>query len=108
MIKEFRDFLTKGNVVDLAVAVIIGGAFGAIINSFVNDLVMPLIGILLGGLDFSSLSLQVGNAVILYGNFIQAIVNFLIIGFVLFLVVKSYNQLSSDEEETHPRPPTFA
>ena len=87
MIKEFRDFLTKGNVIDLAVAVIIGGAFGAIINSFVNDLLMPLIGILLGGLDFTSLSIQVGNAVLLYGNFIQAIVNFLIIGVGFFLVV---------------------
>lgn len=104
MIKEFRDFLKQGNVVDLAVAVIIGGAFGAIINSLVNDLLMPLIGVILGGLDFSGLSLQIGEAAIQYGNFIQAIVNFLIIGFVLFLVVKSYNQLSR-KEETPPAPP---
>jgi len=99
MIKEFRDFLNKGNVIDLAVAVIIGGAFGAIINSLVNDIIMPLIGILLGGLDFSLLTITVGDAVVAYGLFLQAIVNFVVIAFVIFLVVRSYNRMRKEEEE---------
>jgi len=105
MLKEFRDFINRGNVVDLAVAVIIGGAFGAIITSLVNDIIMPLIGVILGGLDFSSLSIQVGEAQILYGSFIQAIVYFLIIAFVLFLAVRGYNKLQKEEEEQAPPPP---
>ena len=79
MFKEFREFILRGNVVDLAVAVIIGGAFGAIVTSLTNDIIMPLIGVLLGGIDFSSLTIQVGEATVAYGNFIQAIINFLII-----------------------------
>jgi large conductance mechanosensitive channel len=105
MLAEFREFLKRGNVIDLAVAVIIGGAFGAIINSLVNDIIMPLIGIILGGLDFTSLSIQVGSAVLLYGNFIQATVNFLVIAFVVFLIVRSFNKLSKKEAETPPAPP---
>jgi large conductance mechanosensitive channel len=107
MLKEFRDFIGRGNVIDLAVAVIIGGAFGAIITSLVNDIIMPLIGIILGGVDFASLSIQIGEAMILYGSFIQAIVNFLIIAFVLFLIVRSYNKLqgTKEQEETPPPPP---
>ena len=105
MLKEFRDFINRGNVVDLAVAVIIGGAFGAIITSLVNDIIMPLIGVILGGLDFSSLSIQVGEAQILYGSFIQAIVYFLIIAFVLFLAVRGYNRLQKEEAEQAPPPP---
>jgi len=104
MLKEFKDFLNRGNVIDLAVAVIIGGAFGAIITSLVNDIIMPIIGVILGGVDFTGLSIQVGNAAIGYGNFIQAIVIFLIIAFVLFLVVRSYNR-SSTEEEKPAAPP---
>lgn len=104
MLKEFRDFINRGNVVDLAVAVIIGGAFGAIITSLVNDIIMPLIGVIIGGLDFAGLSIQVGEATILYGSFIQAIVNFLIIAFVLFLIVRSFNKLQK-EEEAAPAPP---
>jgi len=104
MIQEFREFLQRGNVVDLAVAVIIGGAFGAIIDSLVNDLLMPLIGIILGGIDFAGLSIQVGSASILYGKLIQAIINFLIIAFVLFLVVRSYNRLATKTEEEPPSP----
>jgi len=95
MVKEFRDFILRGNVIDLAVAVVIGGAFGAIVNSLVNDILMPIIGILLGGIDFSSLSIQVGSATVTYGNFIQAVINFLLIGLALFFVVKSVNQLQS-------------
>lgn len=105
MLKEFRDFVNRGNVVDLAVAVIIGGAFGAIITSLVNDIIMPLIGVIIGGLDFASLSIEVGDAMILYGSFIQAIVNFLIIAFVLFLIVRSFNKLQKEEEAAPPPPP---
>ena len=105
MLREFRDFIMRGNVIDLAVAVIIGVAFGAIINSLVNDIIMPLIGVLLGGVDFTSLTIQVGDAVIAYGNFIQAVVNFLIIAFVLLLIVRSYNKTQKKEEKASPPPP---
>jgi len=105
MLKEFRDFINRGNVVDLAIAVIIGVAFGAIITSLVNDIIMPLIGVILGGLDFAALSIQVGEATILYGSFIQAIVNFLIIAFVLFLIVRSFNKLQKGQEAAPPSPP---
>ncbi len=93
MLKEFRDFALKGNVIDLAVAVIIGIAFGTVVLSLVNDIIMPIVGVLLGGVDFASLSIQVGEAMIMYGKFIQAIVNFLIIAFVLFLIVKAVNSM---------------
>ena len=105
MLKEFRDFINRGSVVDLAIAVIIGGAFGAIVTSLVNDIIMPLIGVILGGLDFAELSIQVGEAAIMYGSFIQAIVNFLIIAFVLFLIVRSFNKLKKEEEEAPAPPP---
>ena len=104
MLKEFRVFLQQGNVIDLAMAVIIGGAFGAIINSLVDDIFMPVIGILIGGIDFSGLSIQVGEAVILFGNFIQAIINFVIIASAMFLVIRSYNQLRSEEQSAPPKP----
>lgn len=105
MIKEFIKFIQRGNVLDLAVAVIIGGAFGAITTSLVNDLIMPLVGMLLGGVDFTSLKVVVGEAELLYGNFIQAIVNFLIIAFAMFLVVKAFNQFQKKEEEAPAPPP---
>lgn len=105
MFKEFVDFVKRGNVVDLAVAVIIGGAFGAIITSLVNDIIMPLVGVVLGGIDFSGLSVQVGDATVMYGSFIQATVNFLIIAFVLFLVLRGYNRMQKKEEEAPPPPP---
>jgi large conductance mechanosensitive channel len=104
VIKEFREFIMRGNVLDLAVAVIIGGAFGAIVTSLVDDIIMPLIGILLGGVDFTSLGLQAGNAILLYGNFIQAIINFLIIAFALFLIIKAANRLMRKKAEA-PVPP---
>lgn len=104
MLREFRDFLQQGNVVDLAVAVIIGGAFGAIVTSIVDDLLMPMIGIILGGIDFSGLSIQVGEAEILYGNFIQAVINFVIIAFALFLIVRSVNRFRM-KESAEPEPP---
>ncbi len=93
MLKEFRDFLSRGNVIDLAVAVILGVAFGAIVTSLVNDIIMPLIGIIIGGISFTDLVFQVGTAQVKYGNFIQALVNFLIIAFVVFMIVRSINQI---------------
>ena len=93
MLKEFRDFAMRGNVMDLAVAVIIGVAFGAIVNSLVNDILMPLIGLVLGGIDFNALAFQVGAATVKYGEFIQAVVNFLIVAFVIFLIVRAINRL---------------
>lgn len=110
MLKEFRDFITRGNVLDLAVAVVIGAAFTAIINSLVKDIITPLIGVILGGVDFTSLSVTVGEAVITYGNFIQAIINFLIIAWVVFMIVRSANRLQkrlqkAKEEEKKEAPP---
>lgn len=99
MLKEFKEFISKGNAIDLAVGVIIGAAFGAIVNSVVGDLLMPIIGILLGGIDFSGLSVTIGGAVLPYGKLIQAVINFLIIAFVLFLIVKSINKFRSVKEE---------
>lgn len=103
MLKEFREFIARGNVMDLAVAVVMGAAFTAIVNSLVDDIIMPLIGVLLGGVDFTTLAIQVGDATIMYGNFIQAVINFLIIAWVIFLIVKAMNraakQFSSPEEE---------
>lgn len=114
MIKEFREFISRGNVMDLAVAVIIGAAFTAIVTSLVDDIIMPVVGVLLGGVDFTSLSIQVGDASIMYGNFIQAIINFLIIAFVIFLMVKALNEASKrvpgmeqeeeEEQEEEPDP----
>ncbi|MBP7692296.1 MAG: large conductance mechanosensitive channel protein MscL [Anaerolineales bacterium] len=107
MLKEFREFISKGNAVDLAIGVIIGGAFGAIVGSVVNDLLMPLISLATGGIDFTNLYLplkgqaanlpladaKAAGAVLAYGAFLQAVVNFLIIAFVLFLIVRALNQM---------------
>lgn len=92
MIAEFKKFIMRGNVIDLAIAVILAGAFGAIVTSFTNDILMPLVGILLGGVDFASLSITVGSAVVAYGKFIQAIINFFIIALALFFIVKAMNK----------------
>ena len=105
MLKEFGDFIRRGNVLDLAVAVIIGAAFGMIITSLVDDILMPLIGLLLGGIDFTSLAIQVGDASVNYGNFIQAVVNFLIIAFVIFLIVRTVNRMEKKEEAAPAAPP---
>jgi large conductance mechanosensitive channel len=102
MLKEFRDFVLRGNVLDLAVAVVIGAAFTAIITSLVNDILMPIIGIIIGGVDFASLSVMVGDAVIAYGKFLQAVVNFLLIALVLFLAVKAIN--SAKQKVAQPKP----
>lgn len=94
-IEEFKKFIARGNVIDLAVGVIIGGAFGKIVSSLVNDILMPIIGIIIGGVDFSNLSIKVGGAKIAYGMFIQNIIDFLIIAFCVFIFVKIINKLSS-------------
>lgn len=105
MLKEFRDFAMRGNVIDLAVAFILGVAFVAIVTSLVNDIIMPIVGVIIGGLDFSSLSVTVGSAAIAYGKFIQAIVNFIIVAFVLFLIVRAINRLNKKKEEAPAPPP---
>ncbi len=116
MIKEFKAFIMRGNVLDLAVAVIIGGAFGSIITSLVNDIIMPPIGLLLGKVDFAKLFINIsgkdyasladaqaaGAATINYGLFLNTIVNFLIVGFVIFLVVRTSNKLKQPEPATVP------
>lgn len=106
MLKEFKEFVMRGNVLDLAVAVIIGGAFGKIIGSLVNDILMPLIGLVMGGVNFSDLAFTVGNAVVAWGAFVQAIIDFLIIAFVIFLIVKSANATKKKEEPAPPAEPT--
>lgn len=117
MLKEFKEFAVKGNVIDLAVAVIIGGAFGKIVASFVNDIVMPPIGMLIGGVDFKDLNIilkdattdAAGEAVaavtINYGMFIQNVFDFTIIAFVIFLAIKGINNLSKKKEEAPAPPP---
>lgn len=95
----FKEFISKGNVLDMAVGVIIGDAFSKIVNSVVSDLMMPIIGIIIGGHDFSNLILKVGNAEIKYGLLIQNIVNFLIVAFCLFLVIKTINKLHKKLEK---------
>jgi large conductance mechanosensitive channel len=100
--KEFREFAVKGNVVDLAVAVIIGAAFGKIVASLVSDIVMPLVGTLMGGLDFKGLAIQVGSAKIEYGNFLQTCVDFVIIAWAIFVAVKVINRLRKKDEDKPP------
>lgn len=120
MLKEFKDFIMKGNVLDLAVAVIIAGAFGAVIGSFVNDVLMPPIGQMVGGVDFSELAyvLQAastdadGNVIaeevsVKYGAFLNTVINFLIVAFVIFMIVKAYNKtLRAPEAPAAPSGPT--
>ena len=102
MLKEFRDFAMRGNVMDLAIAVIIGGAFGKIIASLVHDILMPLIGLLLGGLTFSELSAAVNGVDITYGLFIQAIVDFIIVAFVIFMLVRTMNSMKKQPAPADP------
>jgi large conductance mechanosensitive channel len=102
--KEFKEFAMKGNVMDLAIGVIIGAAFGKIIASMVENILMPIIGIFLQGVDFQGLSIKVGEAVINYGKFISAVFDFVIIALVLFIMIKSMNKLKK-KEEAAPAPP---
>ncbi len=97
--REFREFAVKGNVVDLAVGVIIGAAFGKIVSSLVEDLVMPFVGTLMGGFDFGSLALKIGGATIKYGKFLQTCVDFFIVACAIFFLVKLINRLKREEEK---------
>ncbi|MSQ53788.1 MAG: large-conductance mechanosensitive channel protein MscL [Betaproteobacteria bacterium] len=105
MLKEFKEFAVKGNVVDLAVGVIIGGAFGKIVSSVVEDVVMPLVGSLLGGLNFAGLAVKVGDASIKYGKFLQTCVDFVIIAAAIFLAVKLINRMKKEELAAPTAPP---
>jgi large conductance mechanosensitive channel len=114
MFKEFRDFAMRGNVVDLAVGVIIGAAFGAIVNSLVADIFMPIIGYITGGIDFSKMGYTLKEAttpdgkdavVIAYGKFIQFVINFLIVAFAMFMVVKGMNRMKKKQEEAPAEAP---
>ena len=96
---EFKSFISRGSVVDMAVGVIIGGAFGKIVTSLVNDILMPLIGVIVGGVDFSNLSIKVVDATIAYGNFIQTIFDFLIVAFCIFLMVKLFERFRKKEKK---------
>ncbi len=99
MIKEFKDFINRGSVVDLAVAVVIGGAFALVVTSFTDDVLMQIVAAIVGEPDFSALTLDFGDSVIYYGSFITALVNFLIIAFAVFLVVKAINTVQGNEDE---------
>lgn len=106
--KEFVEFINRGSVMDLAVGIIIGSAFTAIVNSLVNDIVMPLVSLIGGGFDFTSLSVQIGDATLTYGKFIQNVVNFLIIAFVVFIMIKALNALRTRAEKLKKKEETAA
>lgn len=112
MMSEFRDFAMRGNVVDMAVGIVIGGAFGKIVTSFVNDVLMPPIGMMLGGVDFSDLAMtlqaasgDVAAVTLNYGSFVQTVVNFIIIAFAIFMVIKAMNSMKKKEEAAPAAPP---
>ena len=112
MMKEFKEFAVKGNVIDMAVGIIIGVAFGKIVSSFVGDVIMPPIGVLVGGIDFSNLSFIIKGAsgdtaavVVSYGKFLQTVIDFLIVAFAVFMAVKAINSLKRKEEEAPKAPP---
>jgi large conductance mechanosensitive channel len=106
MIKEFKTFMMRGNVMDLAVGVIIGGAFGKIVSSLVNDILMPVIGLIIGGIDFSNLAFSLGSAKVTYGVFINNFIDFIIITLVIFLMVKGINNLQKKPAPTPAADPT--
>ena len=104
MLKEFKKFIAKGNVLDLAVGVIVGGAFSSIVTSLVNNIFTPIIGLIVGGVDFSSLSITFRDTKIMYGAFIQSVIDFLIVAFCLFIVVKTVNKVTHKKEEKTAKP----
>ena len=108
IVKEFQEFISRGNVVDMAVGVIIGGAFTAIVNSLVNDMLTPLLGLITGGVDFTALSFGIGGAQFCYGSFIAAVLNFVLVALVLFFLVKAINKMRSHKnaEEAAAAPTT--
>lgn len=103
MFKEFKKFIARGNVLDLAVGVIVGGAFSSIVTSLVNNIFTPIIGLIVGGVDFSSLSITFKDTKIMYGAFIQSVIDFLIVAFCLFLVVKAVNKVTHKEKNEEPK-----
>ena len=112
MMSEFKSFAMRGNVIDMAVGIVIGGAFGKIVSSFVNDVLMPPIGMMMGGVDFSDLAVvlkeasgDVAAVTLNYGSFIQTVVDFLIIAFAIFTVIKAMNNMKKKEEEAPAAPP---
>ena len=104
LLNEFKEFISKGNVIDMAVGVVIGSAFSKIVTSLVNDIIMPLVGIIIGGLDFTSLSIKIKDSEILYGAFIQNIVDFLIIAACIFTVIKLMNKFKKQKPAEEPKP----
>ena len=116
LIKEFKEFISRGNVLDMAVGIIVGGAFTSIVTALVDNIITPIIGMISGGIDFSSLSVTVGSANLQYGAFIQAVINFLLVAFVLFMVLKAFNTAAAkaaalakkeqDEKEEAPAEPS--
>ena len=106
MLNEFKAFVMRGNVIDLAVAVIIGGAFGKIVSSLVNDIIMPLIGLIIGGIDFNGLAFTLGSAKVTYGNFINNIIDFIIIALVIFLMIKIIDNLKKKPAPVVAEPTT--
>ena len=103
-IREFKTFLNRGNVLDLAVGVIIGGAFKSITDSLTNDILLPLLGLLVNRVSFSDLTLTLGSATIAYGSFLEAVLNFIIMAFAVFCIVKAFNRLHRKKEEAAPAP----
>lgn len=104
-LQEFKTFAMRGNVMDLAVGVIVGGAFSSITNSLINDIIMPIVGIFVSQASFANLTLSVGGAVITYGNFIQAVLNFVILAFVVFCMVKAVNRVAHTQKKEEAPPP---
>lgn len=104
-VEEFKAFAMRGNVVDLAVAVVIGAAFGKIVSSLVENVVMPVLGILVGGFDFTDMVLKVGDATVKYGEFLQSVFDFIIVAFAIFMAIKAFSKLQSPKAET-PAAPT--
>ena len=103
LLNEFKEFISRGNVIDMAVGVVIGSAFSKIVTSLVNDIIMPLVGIIIGGLDFTSLSIKIKDSEILYGSFIQNIVDFLIIAACIFIVIKIMNKFKKQKPAEEPK-----
>jgi len=106
-LSAFKKFISRGNVIDMAVGVIIGGAFGKIVTSLVNDIIMPLIGLALGKIDFTSLMIKIGETEIKYGVFIQTIVDFLIVAFCIFVVIQIFEKFKKKEAEKPEEPPAI-
>ena len=106
MIKEFKKFIARGNVLDMAVGIIMGSAFTAIVTSLVNDILTPLIGLVVGGIDFSALAFTIGDASIAYGAFIQAVINFLLVALSVFMLIKAINVFHKKKEEAPAAPTT--